>query len=304
MSSTGAERFVEANGARLWTARHGSGPPLVLLHGGPGLWDYFDELAALLDDLVEVHRYDQRGGGRSARVPPYDLATLVADLDALRAHWGHERWTVAGHSWGAALALAYAVAHPERVEALLYIDGTGITEDWKDEDQANADARRTPEQRARRAELRALLKGGGDWTPKLDREYCILSWMPDYSDRDRARELAERIYRAPGPSYDVNAALNGDWARLTADASFVAAAGHIDAPVLVVHGADDPRPARLAERLASSLPRAELAIIPEAGHLPWVEQPERTREVLRGFLVRAQSREGTAIMGRGREDAN
>ncbi|MBI4571525.1 MAG: alpha/beta hydrolase [Chloroflexi bacterium] len=304
MSSTGAERFVEANGARLWTARHGSGPPLVLLHGGPGLWDYFDELATLLDDLVEVHRYDQRGGGRSQRVGPYDIETFVADLEALRAHWGHERWTVAGHSWGAALALAYAVAHPGRTEAVLHIDGTGVIDDWHEECEANADARRTPEQRARRAELWAIVKSGGTLAPELDREYCVLTWMADYAGRARAQQLASQLLRPYRPSYDVNAALTSDWARLTGDASFVAAAARIDAPVLVVHGADDPRPARLAERLASSLPRAELAIIPEAGHLPWVEQPERTRDVLRGFLVRAQAREGTAIMGRGREDAN
>ncbi len=277
------EQLVEVNGARLWTQRHGEGPPLVLLHGGPGQWDYFDELAAMVDDVVEVHRYDQRGGGRSEAVLPYDVATFVADLEALRAHWGHERWIVAGHSAGANLALAYALAHPDRVEALIYLDGTGVIEDWRDEYHANADARRTPEQRARCKELRAMLEAGA-WTSELEREYCVLTWMADFADRERAPQLAEQLLRPYAPSHDVNEAVNADWTRLLADGSFAARVRGIDAPVLVLHGADDPRPVRLAERLARSLPNARLLIAPQAGHLPWLEQPAPVRDALRGFL--------------------
>lgn len=283
---TAPEQIIEVNGVRLWTARHGSGPPLVLLHGGPGLWDYFDELAAMVDDLVEVHRYDQRGGGRSDGGPPYDVATFVADLDALRAHWGHERWIVGGHSAGANLALAYAIEHPQRVEALIYIDGSGIIDDWHEEYHKNADARRTPEQRARQMELRAIVKEGkGALTPELDREYCVLTWMADYADRSRAEQLARQLLRPYGPSYEVNAILGADWDRLFADGSFADRSGEIQAPVLIVHGAEDPRPPRLAERLASSLTNSRLAVIPNAGHVPWIEQPDRTRSALRVFLT-------------------
>ncbi len=280
------EQVVDVNGARLWTVRHGVGPPLILLHGGPGLWDYFDELAPMIDDLVEVHRYDQRGGGRSDCVPPFDVATLVADLDALRAYWGHERWIVAGHSWGAALALAYAVEHPQRVDALVHIDGTGVIDDWHDDYHTNADARRTPEQRERRRELRARVEREDEgWGPELDREYCVLSWMTDYIDRDHGQELASRLLRPYGPNYAVNTALSEDWARILAGGSFAERVGEIVAPTLIIHGAEDPRPPRLAERLAASMPNATLAIIPEAGHLPGVEQPGQMRDTLRAFLT-------------------
>jgi len=282
------EQVVEVNGARLWTARHGVGPPLVLLHGGPGLWDYFDELATMIADLVEVHRYDQRGGGRSNCLPPFDVATLVADLDALRAYWRHERWIVAGHSWGAALALAYAVEHPERVDALVHIDGTGVIDDWHDEYHTNADARRTPEQRERRRELRAMVEREDEgWGAELDREYCVLTWLADYADQERAQQLAEQLLRPHGPNYAANDALSEDWARILADGSFAERVREIEAPTLIIHGAEDPRPPRLAERLAASMSNATLAIIPEAGHLPWLEQPGRTHDVLRAFLTEA-----------------
>jgi len=292
---TQGEAIVDVNGVRLWTARHGSGPPLALLHGGPGLWDYIDDLAAMIDGTVEVHRYDQRGGGRSAAVLPYDVETFVADLDALRAHWGHERWTVAGHSWGASLALAYAVAHRARVEALVLIDGTGIVDDWREEYHANADARRTPAQRERLARLRAIVKGTREgWTPELEREYCVLTWLADYADPDAGAGHAGRLLRDTGPNYDANAALGADLKRLHADPAFVERVRAIDVPALVLHGALDPRPARLAERLAATLPDATLEIVPDAGHLPWVEQPGRVRDALRGFLARVRVRDEVA----------
>ena len=90
---------VNVPGSALWTARQGNGPALVCCHGGPGLWDYLEPVAAMVDDLMTVYRYDQRSCGRSTGGPSYDVATAVADLDALRDHWGLPQWIVLGHSW-------------------------------------------------------------------------------------------------------------------------------------------------------------------------------------------------------------
>ena len=98
---------------------------MILCHGRPGLWDYLSPLATLIDDFAEVHRWDQRGGGRSERTGPYTVARMVADMEAIRRHVGVEHWIVAGHSWGAELALHYAVAHPERTRGLVYVSGRG-----------------------------------------------------------------------------------------------------------------------------------------------------------------------------------
>lgn len=291
-----SEDYVTINGARLWTARQGAGQPIVLLHGGPGLYDYFDDLASMIDDVCTVYRYDQRASGRSEHVPPYDVATFVSDLEALRSHWGHERWIVAGHSWGAALALAYAIEHPQRVSALVYMNGTGVIDDWHDEYRAISDERRTPAQRARRAELGASLKSGRALSLDEDREYCVLTWQPDFADRSLAEGYAKSFLRSYPPSYEVNAAVNEDWARLIAEPSFVERVRRIEAPTLVLHGAFDPRPPRLAERLAASLPHAELAVIHDAGHSPWLEQPEATRRRLRKFLATVNAQRTIAAL--------
>jgi proline iminopeptidase len=122
------EDIVMLDTVQVWTITQGKGLPLMLCNGGPGHGDYLAPVAAMIDDLVQV--WEQRGCGRSAAVPPYDHATCLADLERLREHFGHACWIIGGHSWGADLALDYATTYPHRVLALIYLAGTGITQEW------------------------------------------------------------------------------------------------------------------------------------------------------------------------------
>jgi proline iminopeptidase len=98
------------------------GKPAVVLHGGPGgainptMRRFFDPTR------WRVALFDQRGCGRSrpnASLEDNTTWTLIEDIERLRVHLGIEKWTVFGGSWGSTLALAYAITHPERVEALV-----------------------------------------------------------------------------------------------------------------------------------------------------------------------------------------
>ncbi len=128
------ERLVELpDGTKLWTATSGGGTPVVCCHGGPGLWDYLADLAALLDDSHLVVRFDQRGCGRSTGVDgPFTVAQAVGDLEQLRQALDLDRWAVLGHSWGAELALRYAAAHPGRTTAVAYLGGVGAGGAWRE----------------------------------------------------------------------------------------------------------------------------------------------------------------------------
>ncbi|MEU4666796.1 prolyl aminopeptidase [Amycolatopsis sp. NPDC023774] len=103
------------------------GKPAVALHGGPGSGSSPRYRSLFDPDRYRVVLFDQRNCGRStpsATDPVVDLSAnttqhLVADIEALRAHLGIERWLVWGGSWGVTLALAYAQAHPERVTELV-----------------------------------------------------------------------------------------------------------------------------------------------------------------------------------------
>lgn len=272
-------RVVTSDGVALWTARQGSGPPLVLCHGGPGMWDYLAPVAGFVDDIVTVHRYDQRGSRRSEGDGPYTIERFADDLDDIRAHFGYRQWIVGGHSWGAALALHYALAHPARVRALVYLSGTGIGWDWHAEYHREAAGRRSSEENDRLAELKQRER-----TPPEEHERRVLAWHPDYADRERARELAAALDEPVAINDEANAALAREL-KARAEPDLAAACSRLDVRVLIVHGAHDPRPSWAIESLAASLPRSRVELIEAAGHLLWVEAPEATRAVLRSFLA-------------------
>src|SRR5438309_8045682 len=120
------ESRISVPGASLYVRERGEGLPVVVLHGGPDfdrryLLPDLDRLAAFL----RLMYYDQRGRGLSAagvRAEDVSMSSEMDDLDALRRRLGVETWAVLGHSWGAVLAIEYAVRHPERVSHLVLMN--------------------------------------------------------------------------------------------------------------------------------------------------------------------------------------
>ncbi len=112
--SDGHDLYVERSGKK-------GGDPIVFLHGGPGSGATPDHRRLFDPGRFEIVIFDQRGSGRSrpqGAVEGNDTGRLVADMEAIRDRFGYGRWRIAGGSWGATLALAYADAHPERVVGL------------------------------------------------------------------------------------------------------------------------------------------------------------------------------------------
>ena len=275
------------DGIRLWASRSGRGTPgttpLVLCHGGPGLWDMFEDVAAMLNGRATVVRWDQRGGGRSEPCAgPWTTERFVADLDAVRRHFALERTVLLGHSWGASLALNYALAHPERVAALIYVSGTGIgpDTDWHGGYEANLRARlgEDPQRLARWREL-----------PGESRERAVLQWSADFADRERAVEHAERM---ADPWFPINSpcnkALNAEARRTTGTPTLYAVCQALDLPVLIVDGERDIRPRSAVDSLERALPRVRRVTLPNAGHLPWVEDPHGFRDAVRTVMTAAR----------------
>jgi len=279
---------VELGEVSLWTVTEGAGKPLVLCHGGPRLWDDLGSAADMISDLVRVHRYDQRGGGRSTDAPPHNVASFVRDIESLRKHWGYEQWTVGGHSWGASLALAYAATYPHRVDGVLYLSGTGLGWSWHAEYE-EALARRLGD--AGQAKLETLKKKRSSYSmesdafAETDRAICRIIWSTDFSDSSRASELVESLIDERFvPNYDINKTVTEDWKRVSVTREFQQAVKQVESPVLIVHGADDLRPVSAVQDLADSLPNCRIAEIDGAGHFPWRESTNAFRSAVRPFL--------------------
>lgn len=271
------------DGVGLWVERTGGGPgvPLVLCHGGPGLWDNLGPLAALLDQERLVLRWDQRGCGRSGGTAgPFTIERFVADLEAIRRALGISRWVVGGHSWGASLALCAALANPEATAGLLYLSGTGLGRSWHAAYAAAPPERLTPEQLARCHALEALKER----SPAEEVEWRTLRWAPDFADRDRAVELAAIDAGAPWSiNQECNTAINAE-TKTWDTAALLDACALLPVPAPLVHGAEDPRPPYAIDDLAQALPDADINNIDDTGHTPWLERPGAIASILRPWI--------------------
>jgi pimeloyl-ACP methyl ester carboxylesterase len=123
--TTGLGRRVDANGLSFHVVERGQGEPVLLLHGFPDtsrLWR--NQFAALESAGFRAVAPDLRGRGESEKpcaVGDYALPILVQDVLSILDAVGIERAHVVGHDWGAALAWALAIGHPERVNRLVVI---------------------------------------------------------------------------------------------------------------------------------------------------------------------------------------
>jgi len=194
------EHFVELpNGTQLWAATSGEGPPVVCCHGGPGLWDYLDDLADLLDASHLFVRFDQRGCGRSTDPDgPFTVVQAVDDLERLRQAIGVDRWAVLGHSWGTELALRYAAAYPDRTTAVACLAGVGAGGAWR-EPYIFERNHRLGAELPRWQQLGSRMR-----TPAEEKEWCLLQWRPDFSPSGDAEGHAAALWRTRPRGTGVN----------------------------------------------------------------------------------------------------
>ena len=255
--------------------RDGSGPPVLLLHGGPGLgFDYLRDLADELAEENDVAWYQQRGQEPSAAEGPYTVAADVEDARRVLDALGWERAFVVGHSWGGHLALHVAEALPERLLGVLAVDPLGSVGDgrWPEFDEEIF--RRTPEAvRARARELDELsMAGGAD--NELALEGMRLVWPAYFADPERAPPMPE-LQMASERSAEMIASIQAELPTLEAGLP------RIRVPVGFVHGARSPMPLATSTDAAERIPGAWVEVVEGAGHFIWVEAPGAVRASLR-----------------------
>jgi pimeloyl-ACP methyl ester carboxylesterase len=252
---------------RIAGRRRGSGPPVLLLHGGPGLgFDYLRDLADELARENAVLWYQQRGLAPSATEGQCTVAADVDDARRVLDAAGWDKAYVVGHSWGGHLALHVAEALPDRLFGVLAVDPLGSVGDgrWPEFDEEMF--RRTPEDvRARARELDALITEGAA-TDELAIEQMRLVWPAYFADPEQAPPMPQ-LRMASERSAQMGQSILAELPALEAGLP------EIRVPVGFVHGSRSPMPIAASTDAAARIPGAWVDIVDGAGHFVWVEAP-------------------------------
>lgn len=277
-------RFASYDGTGLAYRVVGSGEPLVCLPGGAG------RAVSYLGDLggLSAHRtlvlLDNRGTGASdvpASADTYRRDRLALDVEALRRHLGLTRLDVLGHSAGSGIAMAYAEHFPHNLSSLVLLTPSlraiGLTPTEQDRAEHLARHAAQPWHAEAVAALRAWSAGDDSPHNRLAAARLFYgAWTPAAQEH-AAAEDAERSTEAQR-GFSAEGAFSPDHTRR--------ALADLSIPVLVYAGGADPlSPPHMVRQLAELIPGAEYAEQPDAGHYPWIDDPDFMVERLAEFLV-------------------
>jgi proline iminopeptidase len=292
-SAAPRESRIRVGKVSLYAREIGRGQPIIVLHGGPD----FDHgyLLPDLDRLADAFRliyYDQRGRGRSADdVRPEDvtLASDVDDLDEVRQHFQLESPALLGHSWGAVLALEYAIRHPTRVSHLILMNpAPASASDFAVLQKAYVQKLGADLDRQREIITSVAYKEGDPeavaaryrlhFKPALQRpedyEKLMATMKAGFISQGKegivkARAVEDRLMRDTwqADGYDLLPKLR-----------------NLAIPTLVISGDHDFIPGEIAVHIAQAIPKARLVMIRNCGHFTYLECGGDVRRAFQEFF--------------------
>jgi pimeloyl-ACP methyl ester carboxylesterase len=265
---TGDVITAEVDGNRIAYRRSGQGPALLLLHGflcDSRVWRH--QLAGLSDEFTVVAWDAPGAGGSSDPREPFTTAHYAQCLAAFLNSIGVERPHVLGLSWGGILAQEFFRLFPERIRSLVLADTYA---GWKGS---------LPEPVYKERLATCLVDATGP------PEALVAKFLPGVFTDAAPQELREEFAAIVSEFHPVGFRL---MSLSSAEMDTRTLLTTIDVATLVLWGDDDRRsPMHIAEQLSAAIPRAELVIIPNAGHLSNMEQPEAFNAHVRRFCLSA-----------------
>jgi len=248
------------DGIDLAYIRRGRGSPLVLIHGYPLDHTIWDEVVPLMEKDFDLIIPDLRGFGESGmKESDNSIKGYATDIAGLLSHLNIKKASLAGHSMGGYVALAFAREFPDRLSGLAMVSS-----------QPGADTPETRESRISTAK-QVMEKGAGvvvdSMTPKLSTDKRV---------QDYARQLIGK-QRPEGISNALNSmAGRPDSTELFATFKF---------PVLIIHGdADVLIPVKRGREMKAALPLAKYFELAGLGHMAMMEKPEAVANAFHSII--------------------
>lgn len=249
------------------------GRPIILLHGSNADLHTWETWAEELKKTYRVIRFDQIGHGLTGAAPDQDYSTdaFVADIDEVADALGLESFILGGNSMGGSHTVAYAMKHPERLDAIILVDAGGADIPKSGDGNIGFTIARTPV-------LNLLME---HITPRSLVEQSLEQSVSNQAIvTEQAVDRYWEMLRYPGNRTATIARFSRDWAGF--DAESVSA---ITAPALIIWGTEDALiPFEAGEWYDEHLPNSTLVAYPEIGHLPHEEEPGSIADLSKWLL--------------------
>jgi proline iminopeptidase len=291
--------FVESHGALIYYETMGRGAPLVIVHGGPGAsHDYF--LPHLLP-LMRTNRLifiDERGSGKSSKLEDpkeYTVASMVEDLEAVRVGLGLGKISLLGHSFGGVIVQAYALKYQKNLSHLI-LGSTFASTKELNEALARMKAAMDPKDRERITSLEAAgLFGKGEvWEHgRYPEEYAKLAWGKGYFPylyQKRPDPTYDPVSSNTDTAWDVYREMWGSDGEFVVDGNlkeveYVDRLSEIKVPTLIIVGDHDESDPKMSKEMHDKIAGSQLVILPDSGHMTFVDQPEQFLKTVREFVA-------------------
>jgi proline iminopeptidase len=293
------EGFVDSHGALVYYMSVGRGAPLMIVHGGPGAsHDYF--LPYLLP-LMRTNRLvfiDERGSGKSSKAEDpkqYTVANMVDDIEAVRQALNLGKMSLLGHSFGGVLVQAYAFKYPQNLSHLI-LGSTFSSTVELNQALSKMKNEMAPQDRERVNTLEAagLFGKGEAWEHgRYPEEYAKLAWGkgyfpyvyknnpdPNYDPLASNTSTAWDVYREMWGS-DGEFVVDGN----LKDVEYVERLSQIKVPTLILVGDHDESDPKMSKEMHAKIAGSQLVILPNSGHMTFVDQPELFLNAVREFIA-------------------
>jgi proline iminopeptidase len=246
----------------------GTTTPIIVANGGPGLSHIYmvqNGVWSLLSKKRQIVFYDQRGTGKSTRLKPgasQEMTAQIADLEAVRAKFDFDKFTLVGDSYGGFLAMAYAAAHPEHIENLILSDSASPN-------------------------MKTMVRVLSQVFPDVPEDR---GQTPDHQMRHHFRMLfySEQMrdaYLSGVKDLGYNPQVGAAVSRSAANLDLTSALPKFNFPTLVLTGRYDMNVAPInAWNIYKAIPGAKFVVFSQSGHLPSYEEPGKYVDVVEAFL--------------------
>lgn len=282
-----SEETVEINGVEHYIKKMGEGEPILVIHGGPGIFhNYLVPHFETLAQNYQVIFYDQRACGKTEfpkDTSSINIDTYIEDLEGIRSHLKIDKLNLLGHSWGALVAMKYGIKNPEKLNKLILVSPAPSNSEYFDQTFANMQKKRKGEDTKELIET-MMSKEFENRDTEAFRKVILLGDKTNLVDQSKVDELYKPMKFSKDQANSlliVSSLLERTYFNFDLTNEGIE---NIDCPTIILLGDLDNVPFNSNQAIQEKMPNCQLKVFKKCCHYPFFEVPNEFNIAVKDFL--------------------